>query len=70
MKHRRFRHSVSLEERLLQEAELARKQAERLPPGEDRDLLLEDRELIMKQAHEVAHSDDEWLTAPGLQPSS
>ena len=67
MKHRRTRSSTSIEESLLREAEQARKQAELLPPGEDRDLLLEDRELLLKKAREAADID-EWLTSPGLQP--
>jgi hypothetical protein len=69
MKRHRIKHSIPLEERLLQEAEEARKQAERLPPGEDRDLLLEDRDLLLKKAREAGQTD-EWLTSPGLQPSS
>jgi hypothetical protein len=50
MKRHRIKHSIPLEERLLQEAEEARKQAERLPPGEDRDVLLEDRDLLFKES--------------------
>jgi hypothetical protein len=67
MKHRSTRPSTSIAESLLREAEQARKQAERLPPGEDRDLLLEDRDLLLKKAREAADID-EWLTSPGLQP--
>jgi hypothetical protein len=67
MTHRRTRPSTSIEESLLREAEQARKQSELLPPGEDRDLLLEERELLLKKAREAADID-EWLTSPGLQP--
>ncbi|WP_108514228.1 hypothetical protein [Bradyrhizobium algeriense] len=66
MKHR-SRPSTSIEESLLREAEQVRRQAERLPPGEDRDLLLEDRDFLLKKARDAAHID-EWLTSPGLQP--
>lgn len=66
MKHR-SRPSTSIEESLLREAEQVRKQAERLPPGEDRDRLLEDRDFLLKKARDAAHID-EWLTSPGLQP--
>jgi hypothetical protein len=64
MKHRRTRPSTSIEESLLREAEQARKQAELLPPGEDRDHLLEDRELLLKKARDAADID-EWLTSLG-----
>ena len=67
MKHRRTRSSTSIEESLLREAEQARKQAELLPPGEDRDLLFEDRDFLLKKARDAAHIV-EWLTSPGLQP--
>jgi hypothetical protein len=63
MKHRRTRPSTSIEESLLREAEQARKQAELLPPGEDRDHLLEDRELLLKKARDAADIDG-WLTSP------
>ena len=40
MERRRFEHTVSLEERLAEEAQLLREEAERLPPGPEQETLL------------------------------
>jgi hypothetical protein len=64
MQHRRrFKQTLSLEERLSEEAKRLRAEAKLLPPGAARD------ELIRKarQAKTGAHIT-EWLTSPGLQP--
>ncbi len=60
---RRIKYETSLEQRLLQEAEKARRRAQHLPPSIT-------REELLKRAREdetVAHMY-EWLTSPGLQP--
>ena len=55
--------SKSFKDRLLHEAEEAGEQAKALPPGSQRDALLEKA----RQADTAAHID-EWLSSPGLQP--
>ena len=60
---RRFKHTVSLKERLSQEAASCREQAKLLPPGAVREALLRKA----RQAETAAHIDD-WLRSPGLQP--
>lgn len=62
-KRRRFKHTTSFEERLAQEAERVRAEAEILPEGTQRDLLLKKA----RQAETAAHIN-EWLTSPGLRP--
>ncbi|MBR1153618.1 hypothetical protein [Bradyrhizobium sp. JYMT SZCCT0428] len=59
---RRFKHLLSLNERLEQEAARLRAQAEQLPYGPERD------KLMRKARHlETATHVDEWLSSPGLQ---
>jgi hypothetical protein len=60
---RRFKQVTSLKDRLIQEAESLRKQAQEMPPGIRRDELLRKA----RQAETAARVDD-WLAAPGLQP--
>ena len=60
---RRFKHSVSLKDRLTKEAEACREQAKLLPPGALREALLRKA----RQAETAAHVDV-WLRSPGLQP--
>jgi hypothetical protein len=60
---RRFKQVTSLKDRLIQEAESLRKQAQEMPPGALRDELLRKA----RQAETTARVDD-WLTSPGLQP--
>ena len=64
MQRRRFKIVGSLADRLAQEAERWRAEAEKLPPG-----AAERHELERKarQAETAAHMD-EWLRSPGLQP--
>jgi hypothetical protein len=63
MQRRRFKHALSLPDRLTQVAERFRAEAEKLPPGIERHEL----ERRARQAETAAHMD-EWLRSPGLQP--
>jgi len=55
--------TLSFPDPLSQEAERLRAEADKLPPGETRDLLLRKA----RQADTATHVDD-WLNSPGLQP--
>jgi hypothetical protein len=64
-RRRRIKHTLSLEERLADEAYRLREEAKRLPPGPT-------RESLLRKAREnemVAHMA-EWIASPGLQPPS
>jgi hypothetical protein len=61
-KRRRFKQSLSLEERLSQEAIRLRQQAEALPRGPEREQLLRKA----RQAETGSHMS-EWLRSPGLR---
>ena len=63
MQRRGLKHTTSFEERLAQEAERAKIQAEKLPEGLERDLLLKKA----RQAETAMHIT-EWLASPGLRP--
>jgi hypothetical protein len=63
MLRRRFKQTVSLEERLSQEAKRLREQAKLLPPGAEREALIRKA----RQAETGSHMS-EWLSSPGLQP--
>ena len=58
-----FQTCVVLPDRLTQEAERLRAEAEKLPPGIERHEL----ERKARQAETAAHMD-EWLKSPGLHP--
>jgi hypothetical protein len=60
---RREKQTTSLKDRLIQEAESLRRQAEEMPAGVRRDELLRKA----RQAETAARVDD-WLASPGLQP--
>jgi hypothetical protein len=60
--HRRSKQTVSLEERLAEEARRLREEAELLPYGPVRDAALRKA----RQAETGSHMS-EWLTSPGLQ---
>ncbi|WP_247988323.1 hypothetical protein [Bradyrhizobium sp. 186] len=60
---RRFKQTVSLEERLSEEAKRLREQAKVLPHGPQREDLLRKA----RQAETGSHLS-EWLTSPGLKP--
>jgi hypothetical protein len=62
-RRRHFKHNLSLEERLAEEAKRLHEQADLLPPGAL-------REAVERKAWEAetgAHISD-WLLSPGLQP--
>jgi len=63
MQRRRMKHTLSLEERLADEANRLREEAKRLTPGPTREGLLRkarEDEMVARVA--------EWITSPGLQP--
>ena len=60
---RRFKQTVSLEERLAEEARRLREEAELLPHGPVREAALRKA----RQAETGSHMS-EWLRSPGLQP--
>jgi hypothetical protein len=60
---RRFKQTVSLQDRISSFAETARKVAALLPPGAERDVLLRKA----RQADTAANLTD-WVNSPGLQP--
>ena len=60
---RRFKQTVSLQDRISSFAETARKVAALLPPGAERDVLLRKA----RQADTAANLTD-WVKSPGLQP--
>jgi hypothetical protein len=61
-KRNRSRPPLPLQERLRQIALRAREKAAGLPPGHERDRLLE-----TAVANEAAAAIDRWLSSPGLQ---
>jgi hypothetical protein len=63
MQRRRFKQTLSLQDRLNAWAAQVREQAEKLPPGSERDALLKK----VRQADTASHLED-WANSPGLQP--
>ena len=63
IKRRRFKQSLSLEERLAEDAGQLREQAKLLSPGHTRDEVL--RRI---RQNETAANVCEWLRSPGLRP--
>ena len=63
LNRRRFKQTLTLQERLLAWANQVRAQAAKLPPGTMRDTLLRKA----NQADTAAHLND-WANSPGLQP--
>jgi uncharacterized coiled-coil DUF342 family protein len=59
----RFKQVVSLKDRLIQQAQNFRRQAEEMPAGVQRDELMRKA----RQAEMTAHLDD-WISSPGLRP--
>jgi hypothetical protein len=59
MKRRRFKQVLSLRDRLVEHAKLARQQAKKLPPGKERENLLR-----RARQSETASRIDEWLSSP------
>ena len=62
-RRRRFKQTLSLGDRLAEEAARLRQQARRAPQGVERDRLLR----RARQA-ETAIDVNKWLASPGLQP--
>lgn len=62
IKRRRFKQTLSLSERLVQDAEKLKARLPTLQPGPERDLLLK-----QIRQNEIAGNIDQWLTSPGLQ---
>jgi hypothetical protein len=62
MQRRRFKNVLSFPDRLSQEAERLRAEAEKLPHGQERDMLLRK----IRQAETAAHVH-EWVSSPGLR---
>jgi hypothetical protein len=62
-RRRRFKQSAAFKERLSAWAEDVRAEAEKLPPGIERDEMLKK----VSRAETAAHLDD-WANSPGLQP--
>jgi hypothetical protein len=63
MQRRRFKQTITLEDRLAEAAKRLRDQAKTLPPSAERD------DLLRRARHaETASHMTEWLTSPGLQP--
>jgi len=63
MQRRRFKQTMSLEERLAEEARLLGEEAESLPHGPVREAALR----RARQAETGSHLS-EWLRSPGLRP--
>jgi len=62
MLRNRFKHTTTFEERLKNEAARLRGEAERLPPGQQRDGLLK-----KARQTEMVNELDKWLSASELQ---
>lgn len=63
MQRRRFKHTIPSDQRLEDQAARLRQEAEKAPPGFEREKLIR----MARQAETTAHLQ-EWLTSPGLQP--
>ena len=62
---RRFKHKLSLEDRLLAQAARLREEAKALPPGIARDSI-----LVRAEEVEAAASMSQWLNVPAAKRSS
>ena len=62
MQRRHFKQTVSLDQRLSDEAQRLRKEAQGTPPGYQREMLIR----RARQAETAAHMQ-QWLLSPGLQ---
>jgi hypothetical protein len=63
MQRRRFKNVLSFPDRLANESNRLREEAEALPHGPERDAILR----TARQADIASHMD-EWLSSPGLRP--
>ena len=62
-KRRRFKHQLTLQDRLAAWAKEVMEQAAKLPPGPERDALLKKARQV-----DVASHLDDWAESPGLRP--
>jgi hypothetical protein len=62
IRRKRTKHELSFEERLLATAEGARSEADNLPPGEKREMLLK-----LARESEAAVEMNRWISSPGLR---
>jgi hypothetical protein len=62
MRRRHFKTDRALGERLIKEARIARERADQLPPGAEREDLLE-----KAREPDVAAHISEWVNSPGLR---
>jgi len=63
LKRRRFKHTNSLSDRLMQDVEHLQKLLATVKPGQERD------DIIRRiRRNETASHIEEWLRSPGLQP--
>jgi hypothetical protein len=63
LKRRRFKQTLNLSERLIEDIELLKAQVAKLAPGPERDQVI--RRI---RQNETASHIDAWLRSPGLQP--
>ena len=63
MQRRRFKNVLTFPDRLSNEAERLRQEAETKPPGPEQDSLLRKARQVETAAH-----IDEWISSPGLKP--
>ena len=63
IRRRRVKHTISFKDRLLKSAQEARQRAARLPPGFERDRLLQ-----KARQSETAADIDVWISSPGSHP--
>jgi len=63
VQRRRFKQQTSFQDRVEEWAKRLRAQADALPPGPDRDALLQKIEQT-----EAAKYLDQWVNSPGLRP--
>jgi hypothetical protein len=62
MQRRHFKHTLSFEERLAEEAKRLRAEARLLPPSALRDVLIRKARQL-----EIGARMNEWLSSPGLK---
>jgi hypothetical protein len=63
MQRRSFKENAPLSQRLTEQAERLRKEAQGTPPG-----VMRDNHIRQARQAETASHMSEWLTSPGLQP--
>lgn len=66
-KRRRFKQITTVHDRLAAWVQGLRGQAEKLPPGPDRDALLKKANQAETASATASHLND-WVSSPGLRP--